>query len=122
MRSDPGLEVADCGEYRLALQARPPGIVHGSLLLLVSLLGAALAWSAATKANLVVRAPGRVRPVTAPMKVYNAARGEVLSASAGGRVAEVKDRAGDLVRRGGIIRRLATGRLDNGMRNQRRMR
>ena len=77
MHNDFVLDLADCTEFRQALLARPPKIVHGTAGLLVILLGAALAWAAATRANLVVRAPGRVRPVTTPKKVYSAARGEV---------------------------------------------
>ena len=81
MRNDLILDLADCTEFRQTLLARPPKIVHGTASLLVVLLGAALAWAAATRANLVVRAPGRVRPVSTPKKVYSAARGEVLSCS-----------------------------------------
>ena len=73
----------------------------------------ALAWSALTQADLVVRAPGRVRPVTSPVKVFNAGRGEVLSASVGGRVVEVTCREGQEVRRGDVLIRLDTERLDN---------
>ena len=56
MRNDFVLDLADCTEFRQALQARPPRIVHGTLVLLVALLGTALAWAAVTQANLVVRA------------------------------------------------------------------
>ena len=35
MRNDLVLDLADCTEFRQALQARPPGIVHGTLVLLV---------------------------------------------------------------------------------------
>jgi hemolysin D len=113
MRSDNDLEIADCTEIRQAVQARPPWVVHGSLFLLVALLGAALAWGAATRANLVVLATGRVRPVTTPVRIANAARAEVLSASAGARVVEVNAREGDLVKRGQALIRLETERLDN---------
>ena len=86
MRNNLMRDLADSTEFRLTLQARPPRIVHGTLLLLATLLGAALGWSAATKADLVVRAAGRVRPVTSPMRVVNGGSGEVFSASVGGRV------------------------------------
>ena len=69
MRSELILDLADCTEFRQTLLARPPKIVHGTAGLLVVLLGVALAWAAATRANLVVRAPGRVRPVSTPKKV-----------------------------------------------------
>ena len=108
MRNELVLDLADCTEFRQTLLARPPRIVHGTAVLLVVLLGTALAWSAATRANLVVRAPGRVRPVTTPEKVFSAARGEVLSASVGGRVVEVNVREGDEVRQGDLLIRLET--------------
>ena len=113
------LDLADCTEFRQTLLARPPKIVHGTAGLLVVLLAAALAWAAATQANLVVRAPGRVRPVSTPKKVYSAARGEVLSAGVGGKVVEVNVREGDEVRRGALLIRLETGRLDNEIAKQR---
>ena len=68
MRNDLVLDLADCTEFRQTLLARPPKILHGTAALLVALLGAALAWSATTRANLVVRATGRVRPVSTPRK------------------------------------------------------
>ena len=120
MRNEFVLDLADCTEFRQALQAPPAKIVHGTLVLLVALLGTALAWAAATRANLVVRAPGRVRPVATPVKVVNAARGEVLSASVGGRVVAVNFRDGDTVRRGDVLIRLETERLDNEIDQQRR--
>ena len=113
MRNEFVLDLADCSEFRQALQARPPRIVHGTLILLIALLGTALAWAAATKANLIIRGQGRVRPVATPVKVFSGARGEVLSASVGGRVAEVNARIGDVVRRGDVLVRLDTARLDN---------
>jgi multidrug resistance efflux pump len=106
-------DLADCTEFRQTLLARPPRIVHGTVALLGLLLGAALLWSALTRADLVVRAAGRVRPVVTPTKVFNGGRPEALSASAGGRVVEVRFREGDTVRRGDVLLRLDAGRLDN---------
>lgn len=113
MRNELIWDLADCTEFRQILQARPPRIVHGTLLLLAALLATGLGWSAATQADLVVRAPGRVRPVTSPMKVVNAGNGEALSASAGGRVVAVHVSEGQEVRRGDVLIRLSTERLDN---------
>ena len=121
MRNDLVLDLADCTEFRQALQARPPGIVHSTLVLLVALLGTALGWSAATRATLVVQGSGRIRPLTTPVQVYSAARGEALSASVGGRIAEVHCREGDQVRQGQVLIRLETGRLDNEMARQARL-
>ena len=120
MRSHELSELADYSEFRLALQARPPRIVHGTLLLLAAVLAAALGWSIVTNADLVVRAPGRVRPVTSPMKVVNAGSSEALSASAGGRVVEVNVREGQEVRLGDVLIRLETERVDNDIVKRRR--
>src|SRR5262245_51926841 len=121
MRDDLVLDLADCTEFRQALQARPPGIVHGTLVLLVALIGTALGWSIATRATLVVQGLGRIRPVTTPVQVYSAARGEALSASVGGRIVEVNCHEGDQVRRGEVLIRLETGRLDNEIARQARL-
>lgn len=64
MRNATIRDLADCTEFRQTLQARPPRVVHGAAILMSALLAAALAWSAVTKADLVVRAEGRVRPST----------------------------------------------------------
>jgi hypothetical protein len=64
MRNHLLVDLAECTEFRQTLQARPPRIVHGAALLLVVLLAVALGWSSLTKADLVVRAPCRVRPIT----------------------------------------------------------
>jgi multidrug resistance efflux pump len=113
MRNTHVLDLADCTEYRQTLEARTPRGVHATAGLLVALLGAALAWSALSEANLVVRAPGRVRPTTTPEKLFNAAPGEVPAGGAGGRVVEVRVREGDEVRQGDLLIRLDTERLDN---------
>jgi multidrug efflux pump subunit AcrA (membrane-fusion protein) len=120
MRTDHAFDLADCTEYRQAVEARSPAIVHGTALLLITLLGVALAWSCLTRADLVVRASGRVRPVATTVKVFPAVRGEVLSASTGGRVAAVHFREGDRVLRGAVLIGLETTRLDNEIAKQRR--
>jgi adhesin transport system membrane fusion protein len=108
--SDLGLE--SCSAFRLASRARPAPAAHATALLLGALAGSAVLWAGLTRAEVVVRGSGRVRPVSAPKKVFNAGRGEALSASAGGRVIEVNFREGDEVRRGDVLLRLDTGRLD----------
>ena len=112
MHNDKIWDLADCTEFRQTLQASTPAIVHGTLILLATLFGTALVWLALTQADLVVRAPGRVRPVTSPLKVINDRGGEVLSASFGG-VVEVNFREGQPVRQGDVLIRLDTERLDN---------
>jgi multidrug resistance efflux pump len=113
MRNDRVVDLAECTEFRQILLARPPRIAHGTLLLLIALLGGAILWLALTRADLVVRAPGRIRPVNTPIRVFNAGRGEVLSASLGGRVIEVNFCQGQQVHRGDVLVRLDAGRLDN---------
>jgi multidrug resistance efflux pump len=107
------LDLADCREFRQTLMARPPRVVHGAVTLLAALVAAALGWAALAQADLVVRAAGRVRPVTTPEKVVNAGRGELLSGSSGGRVVAVNVREGDEVKAGDVLVRLDTQRLDN---------
>src|SRR5262249_45289090 len=98
-------------EFRQTLQARPPRIVHGTAALLALLLGTALVWSAVTEADLVVRAPGLVRPVVSTQKV---------APLSGGQIAEVHCYEGQQVRKGDLLIRLDTERLDNEIRKQQR--
>jgi hemolysin D len=120
MRNQVIRDLADCTPFRQTLLARPPRIAHGTAGLLIALLGAAVAWAALTSADLVVRAGGRVRPVVTPRKVFNGVRGEVLSASTGGRVTEVHFHEGDEVKARTLLIRLETGHLDNDIAKQRR--
>lgn len=113
-------EVTDVTEFRLTLQARPPAIVHGTVIVLTALLGAVLLWLAVTPADLVVRAPGRVRPVTSPLKVVMGGSGDVAGASSSGRVVAVHVREGETVRQGDGLLQLDTERLDNDIAKRRR--
>jgi multidrug resistance efflux pump len=79
------------------------------------LLLAATLWAAFTRANLVVRAPGRVRPLTTPKKVF-VSRGDTL----GGKVAEVRFVQGQDVRQGDVLLRMDTERLRNEIARKRR--
>jgi HlyD family secretion protein len=115
VRTDLIRDLKDCNQFRQTIQSRPPRLVHGVVLLLAALLAAAVAWAALTRANLVVRAAGRVRPVTAPMKVF-VARAENL----GGKVAEVHFTQGQDVRAGALLLRLDTERLQNEIAKKRR--
>lgn len=113
-------DLSECTEFRQTLQARPPRIVHGTVLLLCGMLGGAFLWAALTEADLVVRAQGRIRPLQTPYKIFNPVRGEVLSASTGGRVAAVYFREGDEVKRGDVLLRFDTERLDNEITKQKK--
>jgi multidrug resistance efflux pump len=105
------LQLHECTEFGLTLRARPPAIVHGAAFLLALLVGSAITWASVTRASLVVKGAGRVRPVNVPTKVYSFGNSETLSASNGGRVIEVNYRQGDLVPKGKVLIRLDTERL-----------
>jgi multidrug resistance efflux pump len=113
MQTEPIAVISDCTTFRQVLQARTPVMVHGTLSLLVVLLASALSWGGLTRASLVVRGQGRVRPVTVPVQVRSAASGESLSASVGGRVVAVCVREGDVVHQGDVLVQLEAHRLDN---------
>jgi multidrug efflux pump subunit AcrA (membrane-fusion protein) len=68
MRNDMIWDLAECTEFRQTLQCRAPRVVHGTAVLLGTLLATGLVWAAVTRADLVVRAPGRIRPVTSPLR------------------------------------------------------
>jgi HlyD family secretion protein len=102
------INLADCSQFRQTLAARPPRIVHGAVMLLIALLAAAVIWAALVKANLVVRAPGRVRPQEIPTRVFNSA-----SADLEGRVIEAPFSEGDVVRQGDVLVRRDTAHIDN---------
>lgn len=112
-------DLADCREYRQTLLAKPPRFVHATVSLLVALLAAAVLWCAVTEADLVVRAPGRVRPMISADKLPNAAGEESnVSPLRAGRVVEVHVREGDRIRRGDVLVRLNTEELDNDIAQQ----
>lgn len=101
-------DLRDCSEFRQTLLARPPRVVHGTAVLLIALLVAALAWSALVQANLVVRAQGRVRPVGIPTRVFTPP-----TIDREGRVVTAPFDEGDVVRAGDLLVRLDTARIDN---------
>src|SRR4051812_4353578 len=115
-----GIDLTFCTEYHQALAARVPVIAHGTVLALATLLSSALLWAGLTQADLVVRAEGRVRPAGAIQKVFAPARGEASGANLGGRVVEVRFRQGDVVRRGDVLLRLDSERVDNEIARQKR--
>ncbi|MCH7686517.1 MAG: HlyD family efflux transporter periplasmic adaptor subunit [Planctomycetes bacterium] len=113
-------ELSDCTEYRQTLLARPPRFVRATVILLVTLVAAAVLWAALTEADLVVRAQGRVRPMIQSEQLPDeAAEESKVSPLRGGRVIEVHVREGDQVRQGDVLIRLNTERLDNDIAKQR---
>jgi multidrug resistance efflux pump len=108
-------DLKDCNQFRQTIQSSPPRLVHGTATVLVALLAAAVLWATLTRANLVVRAVGRVRPMTLPQKVY-VTPGE----RSGGKVAEVRFTQGQDVRQGDLLLRLDTQRVRNEMARKKR--
>jgi hemolysin D len=108
MSSGSIVNLIDCSEFRQTIAARPPRVIHGTVILLLGLLGVVLVWAALVKANLVVRATGRVRPVEIPTRVYAPAGTDIA-----GRVVEAPFDEGDLVQAGDVLVRLDTEQIDN---------
>src|SRR5262245_40214220 len=101
---DPVADLDDCTEFRQTVRARPPLAVHGTALLAGALVAAGLVWAATTEADVVVTAPGVVRPVSST---------HAAKARFGGRVVRVNFREGQAVARGEVLVQLDTERLDN---------
>jgi multidrug resistance efflux pump len=116
MRDHAGL--SECRDFALTLRARPPLLAHGALWLSAGLLLSAAGWAAWAQADVVARAPGRMRPVAATVKVFSSPRAE--SSGLSGRVAEVCARPGDVVKAGQVLLRRDTERLDNEIARKRR--
>jgi multidrug resistance efflux pump len=108
------LDITDCTPMRQTLLARPPKVMHGAVVLMVGLLVAAVTWSLATEADLVVRASGRVRPEWNPDKPISDVEEESrVSSVYGGRVTEVHVKEGREVRKGQVLLRFDTEMLEN---------
>lgn len=104
MRNDLVADLADCSEFQQTMRARPPRIVHGTVILSTALLVVGVLWAATTEADLVITAPGVVRPVTST---------QAAKARFGGRVVHVSFQEGQAVSRGDVLVQLDTEKLDN---------
>jgi hemolysin D len=102
------VDLADCSQFRQTVAARPPRIVHGAVVLLLSLIAAAITWAFLVQANLVVRSAGRVRPVEVPERIFAPAGADMA-----GRVVEAPFDEGDVVKKGDVLVRLDTAQIDN---------
>ncbi|MBX9791095.1 MAG: HlyD family secretion protein [Pirellulales bacterium] len=102
------ITLGDCSKFRQTIEARPPALAHVGVWLCVLTVALAVAWAALTKADIVVRATGRVRPLDLPTQVFSA-----VSPHVEGRVAEVCVQEGDVVGKGDILLKLDTQRLDH---------
>jgi HlyD family secretion protein len=115
------LDITDCTPMRQMLLAQPPKVAHGAVLLMAGLIAAAVIWSLATEADLVVRAPGRVRPEVNPDKPISDVEEETrVSSMYGGRVVEVHVKEGHEVHKGQVLLRLDTATLENDISRVRR--
>jgi multidrug resistance efflux pump len=115
-------DLADCTEYRQTVLARPPRLVHATFVLLVLLVAAGVLWAALTKADLIVRAKGRVRPMIQSTQLPGAAAEESkISPLRGGRVTEVHVQEGDRVEKGDLLFRLETERLEKDITKQQQL-
>jgi multidrug resistance efflux pump len=94
------------------LLAKPPQVLRSMALLAGGLLAAAAAWAYLARVDLGVSAPVRIRPSDAPCGNFDAVSGQRISASVGGRVADVCRQAGDEVQRGDILVRFDLSRID----------
>jgi multidrug resistance efflux pump len=113
MQTEEIVELSLCSEMHRTLRSRPPQFLRVTLLILVGLLGSGAVWSATSKADLIVKAPGRVRPISSPRTGFDAVSGERISLGIGGRVVEVNFREGEEVKKGDLLVRLDTERIEN---------
>jgi multidrug resistance efflux pump len=114
--------LSDCTDYRQTLLARPPRIVHATFMLLVALVTAGVLWTAITQADLIVRATGRVRPMVQSALIPDSAPEESeVSPLRGGRVIEVHVQEGVAVKKGDLLFRLETERLNKDLAKQRQL-
>jgi hemolysin D len=102
------IQLKDCTALRQTIEAKPPLVAHAVAWLALALLVTAMAWAGMTRANLVVRTAGRVRPIDVPLQVF-APGGTKLD----GRVAAVHVREGDEVPQGAVLLEFDTALLNN---------
>lgn len=109
------ITLRDCTTFRETVEARPPFMVHAGAWLCVLTVVVALAWTALTPVDLVVRATGRVRPLDIPTQVFSA-----VSPHVEGRVIEVCVQEGSAVHKSDVLLRFNTDRVDNEIGKKRR--
>lgn len=102
------ITLEDCTPLRQTLATRPPAVLHFTAIGLVLLLAAGIAWAALTRADLVVRASGRVRPVTPPVRLFAPANVRLEN-----RVLAVHVSEGSRVRQGQVLLQFDTERATN---------
>jgi multidrug resistance efflux pump len=105
--------LADCVELARIVPQKPPIAVVGTVIALVALVAGGVAWAAIVDADVVVRAPARVRAKSAPRLSFTASSGEQVFAASSGRVANVLVAEGATVRKGDALAVLDTTQLEN---------
>lgn len=105
-------DLADCAEFNQSLHASPPRLAHAAVALATAVLVAGVVWAALTPVSLVVEASGRVRPAAAT---------QAVKARFAGRVVAVHFAEGLAVRKGQVLARLDTDRLDIEIRKRRQV-
>lgn len=113
MNDERVLDLSDCTEFRQTLTAKPPRMLHATLVLLLTLIGSTLIWSYLSRVDIVVKAPGLIRPLHAPDSGHDGLGGHRVASLLGGRVMEITIREGDTVKRDDLLIRLETDSLDN---------
>ena len=106
------IDLSRCGPLRVVIEARPPRFVQGIFTMLATSVGAALVWSWLCRLDVVVEAPGRLRPTSAPIGVSPLVDPARSLGGGVARVAEVHARAGDVVAAGDVLAVLDTRALD----------
>ena len=116
------MDLNNCTEFRQTLQAKPPMIVHGTLILLGAVLTFALLWSALTEADLVVRSDGKVRPMLRHDRLADSVGEEIkVCADFSGQILEMHVQEGDEVKTGDLLARFDGETLDNQIAKYERM-
>lgn len=105
------VDLASCGPLRLMVESRPARGLSALFYGLAALAVAAFAWSWLCQIDVVVAAPGRLRPTSTPVNVALSVDPGRAAGITGGRVAEVVVRAGDAVAAGDVLARMDTRAL-----------
>jgi multidrug resistance efflux pump len=106
------IDLRNCGPLRLAIEARPPRWLDGTFAAITALVLAALAWSWLCRIELVVEAPGRLRPTSRPVGVAPLVDPGRSIGGTGSRVAAVHVQAGERVEAGQALAQLDTRALE----------
>lgn len=108
MRHHRVFAIAECTAIGRVVPSSPAIAIRGTAALLGALVIAGVVWAALTSADLVVRAPARIRARTAPQLAFAASSGERVVAQIAGRVAQVLVVEGQRVEVGKVLATLDT--------------